>query len=176
MNKNQSKKDQKDAEFGLDSRYTSKNEYAAEASALMEARLNRMKNLTKDQIIRAKLMQLKLQMEEYIRQPIHDHQNQFSRFLKTYIDAIYTTRNGFAQDINITPVRLSQLLNNHRTPQDEFFMKLMIHSEMVYQKVCDFKKTTWYQVYFHEKISDTILNQDKWRPKLEKDVKLSETL
>ncbi len=49
-----------DAEYGVDSRYKSNKERESEATALMEARLIRMKNLSKDQIIRAKLLQLKL--------------------------------------------------------------------------------------------------------------------
>jgi hypothetical protein len=53
-----------DAEYGLDSRYKSKKERESEAASLMEARLMRIKNLSKDQINRAKLMQLKLKMEE----------------------------------------------------------------------------------------------------------------
>lgn len=171
-----SKKNKKpivDPEFGLDSRYSSKKEYETEATALMEARLARMKKLPKDHFIRAKLMQLKLKMEEYISKPVYDNKNHFSEFLKTYIDTIYSTRNGFAQDINITPIRLSQVINKHREPQDEFIMKLMIHSEKVYENICEFHKKTWYQVYYHEKICDAMSSQDNWRPRIEKDVKLS---
>lgn len=142
----------------------------------MEARLVRMKNLTRDQIIRAQLMQLKLKMEEYLEEPIYDDRNHFTDFLKAYIDTIYTTRNRFAQDINITPIRLSQVINNHRDPKDEFIMKLMIHSEKVYKGICDFQKKIWYQVYYHEKICDTMSNQEQWRPKFEKDIKLSESI
>ena len=164
------------AEYGLDSRYDSKKEYEPEAVALMEARLIRMKKLSKDQIVRARLMQLKLKMEEYLKQPVYDKKNHFSDFLKVYVDTIYSTRNRFAHDINITSIRLSQVINNHREPKDEFIMKLMIHSERVFENICDFQKETWYQVYFHEKICDTMSSQGKWRPKLEKDIKLSESL
>lgn len=162
-----------DAEYGLDSRYNSKKERASEAASLMEARLMRMKNLSKEHIIRAKLMQLKLKMEAYIEQPLYDDQNHFADFLKVYVDTIYSTRNQFAQDINITPIRLSQVINNHRDPKDEFIMKLMIHSEKVFENICSFQKEIWYEVYFHEKLCDTMSRQEEWRPKLEKDVKLS---
>lgn len=162
-----------DAEYGLDSRYASKSESTSEAALLMEARLMRMKNLSKDEIIRARLVQLKLKMEEFIKKPVYDGQHHFSDFLKTYIDAIYSKRNKFAQDINVTPIRLSQVINNHREPQDEFIKKLMIHSEKVYKDICSFQKKTWYQVFFHEKICDTMSSQEKWRPKLEKDINLS---
>lgn len=165
-----------DPEYGIDSRYNSKKERESEAASLMEARLMRMKNLSKDQIIRAKLMQLKLKMEDYIKQPMYDGKNHFTDFLKTYVDTIYSTRNKFAHDINITEISLSQVINNHRDPKDEFLKKLMIHSEKVYKNICDFQKTTWYQVYFHEKVCDTMSNQEKWRPNLEKEIKLSEEI
>jgi len=55
-------------------------------------------------------------------------------------------------------------------------MKLMIHSEMAYKNVCEFPKETWYQVYFQEKICDTMSSQEKWRPEIEKHVRLSESI
>lgn len=165
-----------DAEWGVDSRYKSNKERESEATVLMEARLKRMKNLSKDQIIRAKLLQLKLKMEEYIKKPVYDNENYFSEFLKLYIDTIYTKRSFFARDIDVAPVSLSQVINNHREPKEEFIMKLMIHSEKAYKNICDFHKKTWFQVYYHEKICDTMSNQEQWRPKVEKHVRLSETI
>ncbi len=162
-----------DTEYGVDSRYTSNKEKETEATALMEARLRRMKNLSHEQIVKTKLMQLKLKMEEYLKKPVCDKQNYFSEFLKLYIDSIYTKRSSFAKDIDIAPVSLSQVINNHREPKEEFIMKLMIHSEKVYKNVCEFHKKTWYQVYYHEKICDTMSSQEKWRPRIEKIVKLS---
>lgn len=165
-----------EAEYGLDSRYKSKKERESDATALMEARLKRMKNLSKNQIIRAKLLQLKLKMEDFLKKPIYNNRNNFSEFLKSYVDAIYSKRSNFAKDIDITPVRLSQVINNHREPKDEFLRRLMIHSEKVYENVCEFPKKIWYQVYFHEKICDTMSSQEKWRPEIEKLVKFSETI
>lgn len=165
-----------DAGFGVDSRYKSDLERESEATALMEARLKRMKNLSGDQITRAKLVQLKLKMEEYIKKPVYDIHNYFSEFLKLYIDAIYTKRSGFAKDIDVAPVSLSQVINNHREPKEEFILKLMIHSEKVYMDICEFHKKIWYQVYYHEKICGTMSNQEQWRPEIEKHVSLSETI
>jgi hypothetical protein len=59
-----------DVEYGIDSRYKSGLESVSEAKALMEARLRRMKMLSKDQITKAKLLQLKLKMEEFINHPV----------------------------------------------------------------------------------------------------------
>ncbi|MBC8434360.1 MAG: hypothetical protein H8D96_20825 [Desulfobacterales bacterium] len=174
MNNKKNNMDIIDAEYGVDSRYKSKKERELDGAALMEARLQRMKKLSKDQIIRAKLLQLKLQMEDYLKKPVYDKYNYFSEFVGTYVDIIYSKRSNFAKDIEITPVMLSQVINNHREPKDEFMLRLMIHSEMAYKNVCNFHKKTWYQVYFHEKICDTMSNQDTWRPEVEKHVTISE--
>jgi hypothetical protein len=169
-------KNMNDTAYGIDSRYTSDKERESDATALMEARLRRMKNLSKDQITRAKLLQLKLKMEEYIKNPVYDNHSYFSNFLKFYIDSIYSKRSAFAKDIDVTPVSLSQVINNHREPKEEFIMKLMIHSEKAYKNVCEFHKKIWYQVYFHEKICDTMSNQEQWRPEIEKHIRISEAI
>jgi len=154
----------------VDSRYTSKKEKDVDSRALMEARLQRMKNVSADHIVKARLLQLKLKMEEYIKKPVYKDHNFFTEFLAKYIDTIYNRRNNFAKDIDITPVRLSQVLNNHRDPKEEFMLRLMVHSEKTYKNVCQFNKKTWYQVYYHEKICDTMSSQDEWRPDVEKHV------
>ena len=79
----------------------------------------------------------------------------------------------FAKDIDVTPVSLSQILNNHREPKEEFMFRLMLHSELTYKDICEFQKKTWYQVYYHEKICDTMANQDEWRPAEKKHVKIN---
>ena len=52
----------------------------------------------------------------------------------------------------------------------------MVHSEKTYEKVCVFHKKTWFQVYFAEKIHETMSNQDKWRPTVEKQVNISKLI
>lgn len=177
MNKMQKKKNGLEgAEYGLDSRYSSKSERLSESKALMEARLKRMQSLTEDQLIKARLLQLKLRMEEFITQPVSMDHNFFTEFLKFYIDTIYSKRKKFAEDIDETPGLLSKVLNNHREPKKDFMLKLMIHSEKTYKNICAFQKSTWYQVYYHEQIHDTISNQAEWRPKIERHVKVSRSI
>ena len=163
-----------DVEYGIDSRYKSDLESVSEATALMEARLRRMKLLSNDQITKAKLLQLKLKMEEFINHPVYDNHNHFSNFLKFYIDSIYSKRSIFAKDINVDPVSLSQVINNHREPKDEFILRLMIHSEKVYKDVCSFNKKIWYQIYFNNKICEIMAKQEQWQPEIEKLVRVSE--
>lgn len=165
-----------DLEYGIDSRYKSGLESVSEATALMEARLRRMKMLSNDQITKARLLQLKLKMEEFINHPVYDNHNHFSNFLKFYIDSIYSKRSIFAKDINVDPVSLSQVINNHREPKDEFILKLMIHSEKVYKDVCSFNKKIWYQIYFNNKICEIMAKQEEWQPDIEKQVRISELI
>ena len=165
-----------DVEYGIDSRYKSVLESVSEASALMEARLRRMKMLSNDQITKAKLLQLKLKMEEFINHPVYDNHNHnhFSNFLTFYIDSIYSKRSIFAKDINVDPVNLSQVINNHREPKQEFILKLMIHSEKVYKDVCSFDNKIWYQIYFNNKICEIMAKQEQWQPEIEKQVRISQ--
>lgn len=165
-----------DSEYGVNSRYKTTKEREEDSVVLMQARLERMKNLSKEQILHAKLMQLKLKMENYLNGQVYDDQNHFAHFLETYVDAIYLKRSEFARDINVTPVFLSQVINSHREPKEEFILKLMIHSEKVFKHVADFNKKTWFQIYFHEKLCDTMASQDKWGPEIEKQVKLTESI
>jgi hypothetical protein len=172
MKKSKTAKGIIDPEFGVDSRYKSIDRKLTDGRNLMEARLKRLNNLSRNQIIKAKLLQLKLKMQEYLSQPVYKEHNFFTSFLSNYIDTIYDKRTMFAKDIDISPVSLSQILNNHREPKEEFMFRLMLHSELAFKNVCEFQKKTWYQVYYHEKICDTMANQDEWRPAEKKHVKI----
>lgn len=165
-----------DPEFGVDSRYSSNEQRKQESMALLQGRLDRMKNLPEEQIIRAKLLQLKLNMENYLKAPVYDDQHHFADFLQTYVDTMYSKRSEFAKDINVTPVFLSQVINKHREPSEAFILKLMIHSEKAFNYVGPFQKGTWYQVYFHEKLCDTMSSQDTWGAEIERQVNLSEAV
>ena len=170
IRKNENISEIEGAEYGVDSRYTSKKARLSDGKTLMEARLKRMKNLPSDQIIKARLLQLKLKMEEFIKEPIYLEQRHFTMFLKSYIDTVYSKRINFAKDIDITPILLSKILNNHREPKEEFMLRLMVHSEKTYKNICQFHEKTWHQVYFQEKLCELMANQNKWRPEVERHV------
>lgn len=166
----------KDPEFGLDFRYQSKQEEKESSIALMESRLIRLKNLKKDQIIQARLLQLKLKMEEYSQELTFEKKNAFYDFLAAYIDLIYSKRSGFARDINISPVSLSQIMNRHREPKEEFLKKLIVHSEKVFETMGGFPESLWHQVYFKDKISNIMINQNDWRSEVESEVSFYESM
>ncbi len=163
-------------EFGVDSRYHNSKERESDSVALMEARLKRMKNLSKEQIMQARLVQLKLKMENYIHVEADDAKDSFTGFLESYIDILYSRRTEFASDVNISDVLLSQIINRHREASKDFMLKLMIHSEKIFSGISDFRKETWYHIYFQEKIRDMMATQKDWRPEIEKQVKLRELI
>lgn len=165
--------DFEDAEFGVDSRYFSQKEKDSESVALMEFRLTRMKKLSKEQIIQAKLLQLKLKMERYLNDTVTGQNDNFSVFLQTYIDIIYSKRNSFAKDINIEPVLLSQIINHHREPNEDFIKRLMIHSEIAYKTISPFPKEIWFQIYYNDKICRLMSSQKDWKSTIESQVKVS---
>lgn len=167
-----SKKENIDPEFGLDSRYNSKKELQKESLALMQGRLERMKSVSEADILRAKLMQLKFKMEDYLKNTDLESGYNFNLFLETYIDILYPKRIDFAADLNITANYLSKIINRHRAPNDLFILKLMIHSGKVYNQVCRFKEEIWYEIYYKEKISETMRKQDEWGPELGKEIKI----
>lgn len=149
-------------DYPLDSRYRSDKERLREGEALMEARLEQLKKVPEDQILKARLLQLKYQMEDYLSGEGQGEGKSFLFFLVTYIDALYSRRSSFAEDMNISPVALSHVLNGHRDPKLEFLQRLMIHSDLVYRNISSFKNTTWFQVYYQGKIQDAFSKISRW--------------
>ena len=66
MTKKQS--DIKDPEYGVDSRYNSKKTKIEDGKLLMQARLDRLNDVTPKEIINARLLQLKLKMYGHLKE------------------------------------------------------------------------------------------------------------
>ncbi len=47
----------------------------------------------------------------------------------------------------------------------------MVHSERAFKLIGSFHKKIWYQVYFQEKINETMASQEQWQPEVEKKIK-----
>ena len=114
------------------------------------------------------LLQLKLQMESYITNPESSSGPLFAEFLKTYVDTLYKRRKDFAADLSIDPMMLSQVLNNHRDPQDTFMYRLIIHSEASFKGLTGFKRDLWPRVYYQDKVNRFISTENEVREAEEK--------
>ena len=152
----------------IDSRKLSKKDKKINADKIIQARAVRLRERSEFDIKRARLMQLKLQMEEYLNVPNDNSPHSFSDFLRAYIDIIYNKRKDFAEDLSVEPLMLSQVLNNHREPQEKFMLRLMVHSDRTFAKICEFNQKIWYRIYYKEKVGKIMSTQKNWRGTVEK--------
>lgn len=161
-------KELEEFKYLIDSRNLSVKERKANVAEILKARSDRFKQRSSYDIKLAKLMQLKLQMEEYLKTPKYEEEFSFSNCLATYVDTIYDKRKNFAHDISIEPLMLSQVINNHREPQEKFILRLIIHSEKSFKSLGKFDQSTWYNIYFKEKVGKIMSTQKQWRTAVEK--------
>lgn len=161
-------KELEDFKYLIDSRNLTDKQRRENSDALLRARAERLKERTAEEVRRSRLVQLKLQMEEYLEDAHSELQNAFTYFLGSYVDALYKKRKDFASDISISPLELSQVMNNHRKPPQKFMLRLLVHSEKTYKAICDFNEKLWHRVYYRQRINDIMSNQLEWREDVEK--------
>jgi len=105
--------------------------------------------------VKANLLQLRFQIDDYINDKKFDKNKTFGYFLKTYIEGLEMKRKDFAGEINIKETELSQYINNHRTPPQNVIIRLELHSRKTISAV------NWYRLIekktVHELGSNTAL-------------------
>jgi plasmid maintenance system antidote protein VapI len=98
------------------------------ASQLAQAR-NRLRNGANASVkLAARLMQFRLQLENYLNQVSFDEHLRFGDFLKSYLDILGKRSNEFAHEISVHETLVSQLINNRRTPGENILIRLELHS------------------------------------------------
>ena len=116
--------------FVLPQKLTKKQQ--AEASLqLAEARKKSIDKMTVAERLTANLLQLKFQVEDYLKTDEFDENKTFGYFLKQYLLLIDRKGNEFADEIDIHETLLSQLVNNHREPGDNILIRLELHSNSI---------------------------------------------
>ena len=138
-------------------------EKKAERDAILKAREARFRNRSEHEKKVARLIQLKYQMEEYLKKPECSSGPCFLKFLNTYVDTLYYKRKHFASDLSIDAIMLSQVMNNHRDPQETFMHRLIIHSQSSYEKICRFNQDLWARVYYQDKVCQFLSTQEMVR-------------
>lgn len=109
------------------------------AKSLKEVRKKTQSELSDQARLTLKLMQLKFQIEDYLKIDIFNPKFTFSYFLKEYVDVLNKKRKTFAQEISIDETELSQLINKHRQPNDSIIIRLELHSNNSIPAVSWFK-------------------------------------
>lgn len=161
-----------DPEWAVDSRYHNADEEKIEAKSLLKARLQRLKNVSEQDQLKTNLLQIKWQMEDYVKWGQLNKKYGFAYFLATYVDTLYSKRVDFAKDVHVSPVLLSQVIGKHREPSLDFILKLMVHSKKVFSLLELFDVSVWYRIYLLDKLHHTLANQTAWLKQYEKQVKV----
>jgi len=117
-----------------------------------EIRRRSESNKSDEERLYAKILQLKFQIEDYIKSDKLDEQMTFGYFLKQYIDVSGRKNNEFADDIDVNPTELSQIVNEHRDPNSRIIMRLEAHSNGI---ILAFY---WHCIYSKDKALELITN------------------
>jgi hypothetical protein len=95
---------------------------------LAEHREKRRLEMTEDERLRFKLLQLKNQLEDYIKADQYNPQFTFGYFLEQYLQLTNKKKKEFAKDIQIHETLLSQIIKNRREPSNSIMIRLELHS------------------------------------------------
>lgn len=128
------------------------------------ARRNQFENRTHKQKMYSRLLQLKFQLEDYIDSSQYVEAFSFGFFLKEYVSRQEKKNKDFAVEVDIKPAVLSQYINNHRNPTDEFIIRLELHSNGMIPAI------NWFKVIQKDKEHEIMTNQ-KLRDEERKHVK-----
>ncbi|MEX1190403.1 MAG: hypothetical protein WED10_04105 [Brumimicrobium sp.] len=107
---------------------------------LKEMRNKLRDKLTPEKRLLTHLLQLKYQIEDYLKSPNYDSKLSFSFFLRKYLEILNKKNKEFARDISVAETELSQILNQHRKPSEKIIIRLEIHSNKIIPAI------TWYRL------------------------------
>ena len=96
------------------------------------------KRAEKNKVI-AQMLQLKFLIEDYLKADTFNKDYYFGYFLKEYINRLEKKNNQFADEINVNPTELSQIINKHRKPTEKLIFRLEIHSNRNFPAIMWFK-------------------------------------
>jgi plasmid maintenance system antidote protein VapI len=106
----------------------------------------------------SQLLQLKFLIEDYIKTDKFTKGYNFGYFLKEYIARLAKKNKQFADEINVDPAELSQVINQHRKPTEKLIFRLDIHSNKNFPALMWFKvleKDRAYELQHHREIIDS---------------------
>jgi plasmid maintenance system antidote protein VapI len=120
-------------------------------------RRTQFENRTPQEKIHSKMLQLKFQLEDYVRGNQYKESLNFGYFLNEYINRQEKQDKQFATEVDVKPAVLSQYLNNHRKPTEKFVIRLELHSNGMITALVWFKLLQ--KDKEHEIMTDTIIRK-----------------
>lgn len=130
-----------------------KQERAAVLDAFQKFRKKLSQNQSEESRVIAQLLQLRFVIEDYIKDESFNDEYYFGYFLREYIGRLEMKNKDFAQDIDIDPTELSQVLNKHRKPTEKLILRLEIHSNK------NFPAVMWFRLLEKERIYELSVNK-----------------
>lgn len=136
-----------------------------ENNKFSKLRIQQIKNMTEEERLYSRIMQLKYIMEDYVKSENYDNIHTFSYFLNRYLNVLNINKTIFSKEISLQNSQLSRLLHNP-DPQlnDKIAVRLEIHSNNIIPAIF------WYRIY--EKQNEwQLINDRKIRLEESKNVK-----
>lgn len=137
---------------------------------LAEHRKNRRSETTENQKLHLNLLQLKFQLEDYVKSEWYNPEFTFGYFLERYLQLTSKNKKEFAKEIQVHETFLSHLISNRREPNESIMVRLELHSGNVIPAVYWFKLVE--KEKEHQLQTDTSL-RDKERQYVLKNPQLS---
>jgi ribosomal protein S6 len=140
------------------------------ANENLQAALERKRaEMTTEEKLKFKLLQLRYQIEDYLNNKQFDNRKTFGFFLEMYVHSLNKRNKEFAHEINIKPAVLSQYMNDHRKPPREIIIRLELHSRK------NIPASDWYRLLEKENIHELQTNTTL-RTKQQKHIRRKATL
>lgn len=106
----------------------------------------RREAMTDEERCLSRLLQLKYQIEDYLKEPIDSKQKYtFGYFLGKYINSLEIQKSEFSKALDLHVTKLSRLLNNYDEPNIKLFYRLEEHSNNLIPAI------DWYRLLARER-------------------------
>lgn len=102
----------------------------------------------------SQLLQLKFLIEDHIKSDTFNKNYYFGYFLKEYILRLEKKNNQFANEIDVKPTELSQVINKRRKPTEKLIFRLEIHSNK------NFPALMWFRLLEKDRAYELKHNKD----------------
>lgn len=121
-------------------------------TAFKEIRKKQKNTQSEESKLIATLLQLRFLIEDYLQATSINEDLYFGYFLKEYITRLEKKNKQFANEIDVDPTELSQIINKHRKPTDKIIYRLELHSNR------NFPAVMWFKILEKEREYELIHN------------------
>lgn len=103
-------------------------EKAAADAEMRRLRMIRLGKTSENQRLYAEILRLKYQIEDYLKYGKYEDRYSFGAFLRKYLTILDRKQKDFAQEINLHPTKLNQILNDRLDVNVALVYRLEKHS------------------------------------------------